>query len=228
MSVKGCEIAEAENGLAAWNLLQTGTAPDLCILDHKMPVMDGMALLSRIRSDARLSTLAVIMCTSSGESEWVTKAADLQANSYIVKPYQAHLVIEQVERLRQSLASSQTLEDAVSVCERLGIDGETYHHSLQLLEDELGTKLASIRDCLATGLLSEAVMQAHALADSCANLGAKTMAARLSHYEQILAQATKNTPEPSPERRKEWTAALEALDAERQLIVTAVAAQLKG
>ena len=80
--------------------------------------------------------------------------------------------------------------------------------------------------------LAEALMQAHALADSCANLGAKTMAGRLAQFEQMLAEAIGGAAVPAggvpADRLAVLTAALNALQAERQLLSAAVAAALKG
>lgn len=56
------------------------------LLDVKLPKVNGLEVLERIRSEEKTRTLPIVMLTSSGESPDVKKAYDLGANSYIVKP----------------------------------------------------------------------------------------------------------------------------------------------
>jgi two-component system response regulator len=60
----------------------------LCVvlLDVKMPRMDGLEVLRRMRADPRLRHLPVVMMTSSSEESDRVASYDLGANSYIVKP----------------------------------------------------------------------------------------------------------------------------------------------
>ncbi len=60
--------------------------PGMVLLDIKMPRLDGLELLSIIRSDPQLRRLVVIMLSSSGEQRDVNRAFELNANSYLVKP----------------------------------------------------------------------------------------------------------------------------------------------
>jgi len=60
--------------------------PKLIMLDLKMPKVDGIEVLRKIKSDASLKKIPVVMLTSSKEHPDVEKCYDLGANSYIVKP----------------------------------------------------------------------------------------------------------------------------------------------
>jgi two-component system response regulator len=60
--------------------------PRLIMLDLKMPKVDGIEVLERIKSDAVLKKIPVVMLTSSREHPDVERCYDLGANSYIVKP----------------------------------------------------------------------------------------------------------------------------------------------
>lgn len=62
--------------------------PELCLLDIKMPGMDGLEALSVLRSDPCLQRLVVIVLTSSDQERDINAALDLRANSYLVKPAQ--------------------------------------------------------------------------------------------------------------------------------------------
>jgi len=60
--------------------------PKVVLLDLKLPKIDGLEVLKRIKSDARTRTLTVVMLTSSAEESDLIKSYELGVNSYIVKP----------------------------------------------------------------------------------------------------------------------------------------------
>ena len=56
------------------------------LLDLKLPLVDGIEVLARIRADPRTATLPVVILTSSREGPDVARCYELGVNSYIVKP----------------------------------------------------------------------------------------------------------------------------------------------
>jgi two-component system response regulator len=60
--------------------------PKVVFLDLKLPKVDGIEVLRRIRSDDRLKTVPVVVLTSSHEERDITQCYRLGVNSYVVKP----------------------------------------------------------------------------------------------------------------------------------------------
>jgi two-component system response regulator len=74
-------------------LFQTGAhahrrngMPRLVLLDLKLPKVDGIEVLRRIKSDARTRALPVVMVTSSAEERDIVESYKIGVNSYLVKP----------------------------------------------------------------------------------------------------------------------------------------------
>jgi len=85
-------LAEADAG-------SSGTLPTVILLDLKLPRMDGLEVLKRIRADERLKRLPVVIMTSSKEDQDILRSYDLGANSYIRKPVDFEQFIEAVRGL---------------------------------------------------------------------------------------------------------------------------------
>ena len=73
--------------------------PKVILLDVKLPKVDGLEVLKRIKSDERTRSIPVIMLTSSREAPDIQEAYHLGVNSYIVKPVDFAAFIEAVQHL---------------------------------------------------------------------------------------------------------------------------------
>ncbi len=74
-------------------------APKLVLLDIKMPKVDGIEVLRRLKADARTRTTPVVIMTSSNEERDVVESYKLGANSYIVKPVQFEAFLDTVSKI---------------------------------------------------------------------------------------------------------------------------------
>lgn len=73
--------------------------PVMMLLDLKLPHLPGLDVLSWVRSEKRLERLPVVVLTGSTESGDLSRAYDLGANAYLVKPVQYDALMELVRTL---------------------------------------------------------------------------------------------------------------------------------
>lgn len=81
------DIVEAGDGEEALTKLSNSMPVDLIMLDWNMPVMDGITLLKKIRTENQYQSIKVIMCTSESEKNKVVDALKSGANNYLIKPF---------------------------------------------------------------------------------------------------------------------------------------------
>jgi two-component system chemotaxis response regulator CheY len=89
----------SENGAEALNILIERDDIDVALVDWVLPVMDGIQLLQKMRTDPSVSKPPVIMVTSKASQEDIVKAAKSGARDYLVKPFAAELLIEKIKKL---------------------------------------------------------------------------------------------------------------------------------
>ena len=104
------QVVVAHNGVEALEYL-FGTGPDsardsdsmpqVVLLDLKLPKIDGLEVLRRMRADHRTRLLPVVVLTSSREAQDLVESYNLGANSYIRKPVDYLQFSEAVRQLGQ-------------------------------------------------------------------------------------------------------------------------------
>lgn len=82
----GAEALDFLFGTGAFAGRDVTLRPKLVLLDLKLPLVDGIEVLQRIRADPRTQTIPVVVLTSSREEPDMEKCYRLGVNSYIVKP----------------------------------------------------------------------------------------------------------------------------------------------
>lgn len=73
--------------------------PKVVLLDLKLPKVDGLEVLRRIKADARTKRVPVVVMTSSREERDVVESYELGVNSYVVKPVDFEQFIRAVSEL---------------------------------------------------------------------------------------------------------------------------------
>ena len=103
------EVVVARDGVEALDYLfgtgphagrDVGDLPQLMLLDLKLPKVDGLEVLRRVRADPRTRRLPVVILTSSREEEDLIQGYDLGANSYVRKPVDFAQFVEAVRQLQ--------------------------------------------------------------------------------------------------------------------------------
>jgi two-component system response regulator len=82
----GAEALELIFGEGAHDGRQMPRGPKLILLDLKLPKVDGMEVLARVKSDPRTKMIPVVVLTSSQQQRDLVESYKLGVNSYIVKP----------------------------------------------------------------------------------------------------------------------------------------------
>jgi two-component system, response regulator len=85
-----------EGGFKGRNVEET---PKVVLLDLKLPKVDGLEVLKRIKSDTRTRHIPVVVLTSSREDRDIVESYNLGVNSYIVKPIDFEQFSESVRQL---------------------------------------------------------------------------------------------------------------------------------
>ncbi len=124
LSAEGYEVIEAADGKEALAAVAE-QAPDLMVLDHKMPAPDGMEVLKRLRSKG--NTFPIIMLTAHGNVATAVAAMKAGASEYLTKPFdleELKISIEkalkvselaaEVARLREELDRDYDVEGIVA------------------------------------------------------------------------------------------------------------------
>ncbi len=94
----GAEVREAEDGHAGF-LAVEADAPDIMLLDVSMPIVDGPALLEKLRAEARFARLPVMAISAAGERDVVMRMIELGVIDYLRKPLNLTAVQKRLERV---------------------------------------------------------------------------------------------------------------------------------
>ncbi|HKQ13554.1 MAG TPA: response regulator [Steroidobacteraceae bacterium] len=95
----GVEAIEFLFGNGQYAQRDVAHVPTIILLDLKLPKLDGLGVLKRLRADERTRTLPVVVLTSSSQDADVIASYNLGANSYVRKPVEFGAFVEAVSSL---------------------------------------------------------------------------------------------------------------------------------
>ena len=102
------EIVVAHDGIEAWEYLtaegeyagrDATVMPQVILLDLKLPRLDGLGFLRRLRSETRTKRIPVVILTSSNEEQDRINSYELGANSYVRKPVDFEQFVQAASQL---------------------------------------------------------------------------------------------------------------------------------
>ncbi len=113
-------VVHVEDGVEALDFLFrrgpfaniAGELPAVVLLDIKMPRMDGLEVLRRMREDEHLKRVPVVILSSSREESDLARSWDLGVNAYVVKPVDVGQFFDAVRTLGQFWAVLNEAPDA--------------------------------------------------------------------------------------------------------------------
>ena len=95
-----CEMFEAENGVEGL-AIAAKEKPGLIVLDITMPVMNGIEMLEKIKSEPELKDIPVIMLTAESGKDNVMHIVKMGVKDYMVKPFKGEDLIGRVLKFMQ-------------------------------------------------------------------------------------------------------------------------------
>jgi two-component system chemotaxis response regulator CheY len=95
---KGIECAEAGDGQAGMDQLNSGLSFDVALIDWNMPVMNGLEMLKQMRAEG-FSDVKVMMVTTEAENDFILRALDAGADEYLMKPFDDEALTEKLAML---------------------------------------------------------------------------------------------------------------------------------
>ncbi|PSQ94812.1 MAG: DNA-binding response regulator [Bacteroidetes bacterium SW_7_64_58] len=121
---EGFEVVLARDGVEA--IEQTRAhEPDLIILDIMMPKMDGIEVCEKLRKDAHLRTIPIMMLTARNEEEDKVQGLDVGADIYLGKPVSVSVIVSQAQALLRSARRHDDPPDQIEV-HNLRVDRDRY------------------------------------------------------------------------------------------------------
>lgn len=194
-------INESVDGLDGWETA-IELLPDLIICDVMMPVMDGLELCKRLKTDERTSHIPVILLTAKSSQIHQMDGLETGADCYITKPFNIDLLKLNIRNLLQSRATMrQKFSKEVSL-QPQNVTVSTVEHAfmikiVQYIEDHMSDQDFSVPELAANIGMSQPVLykKIRAITDLSVNDFIKTI--RLKKAAQLFAQKTYNVSEVS-------------------------------
>ncbi len=96
------DVIEAEDGLKAWEII-IREMPELIVSDVMMPGMDGLELLTRIRSNVKTSHIPVMLLTAKDGLPDKLQGFRSWVDHYITKPFEMNILMLKISNMLESI-----------------------------------------------------------------------------------------------------------------------------
>jgi DNA-binding response OmpR family regulator len=144
------KIIEARNGIEGWE--QTiSQLPDLIVSDVMMPLMNGIDLCRKIKTDQRVSHIPVILLTARTAEEQKLEGFEAGTNEYITKPFNFEILVSRIRNLilqREKFqhAFSKQIDVKASELSITSLDEKFIKDAVKCVEDHIDAAEFSVED----------------------------------------------------------------------------------
>ncbi|MEO6993725.1 MAG: HDOD domain-containing protein [Lacunisphaera sp.] len=185
-------LVAVENASEAWDFIQRNVKVDLVFVEIALEGDGGIGFIQRLKSDACLKLLPVVVYTRKGDRETVKRVLGLHVQNFLIKPYHDEAIFAEISKAVGNPWRLQHFEEEKSFCQMTGLTPDALH---QLLE-----ALSAALTVAQTALKKWAGMQAIQLAcDELTLLTVKAEEAGAWGVSEYLKQLTENA------RNANWT-----------------------
>jgi CheY-like chemotaxis protein len=119
LETRGYNVVEACDGQEALHMIEQ-TQPDMLLLDIGMPVLDGFAVVRKIREDPRLAPLPVVAVTAYAMQGDREKVLNSGFDGYLSKPVNSRSLVEELDRLLTKRADQDVSQNSASASQPSG------------------------------------------------------------------------------------------------------------
>jgi CheY-like chemotaxis protein len=189
-------VTLAENGADAWRELSENPARfDAVVFDICMPTLGGIELIEKMRANEDLKRTPVILCSAVSDRSTVQKAVALGVTHYVVKPYSRALMSEKLRQIKAALpprpvapspAELGVIEAKEAVCQRLGIDSDTYREMVGSMLEETTDWAWDVRASTGRDAIEKAFIRGRGIRGSCLSIGLTRAAKLIDALEKPL------------------------------------------
>jgi two-component system chemotaxis response regulator CheY len=95
----GFTTEEAGDGAEALAAIELGPTPDICLIDWNMPVMNGLELVTAVRSRPEWRNITLMMVTTESEHGQIVRALAAGAHEYVIKPFTPDAIVDKLALL---------------------------------------------------------------------------------------------------------------------------------
>jgi two-component system chemotaxis response regulator CheY len=98
----GFAIVEAADGQEALAAIESNRAIDMVVCDVNMPILNGLEMVEKVKSNPAHKALPILMLTTEGQPSMIRRAKEAGAVGWIVKPFDANQLVQTAKHLTKS------------------------------------------------------------------------------------------------------------------------------